>query len=77
MKLDHIYVSVTDMDKSIKFYEELLELKITNRNENRWADFQSEGGFYLGLYNPKYDCKEFRQGNNTIGLKIEDIKKEY
>jgi catechol 2,3-dioxygenase-like lactoylglutathione lyase family enzyme len=39
MKLDHIYVSVTDMDRAIAFYEDLLEMKVVHREENQWADF--------------------------------------
>ncbi|MDD3607201.1 MAG: VOC family protein [Candidatus Moranbacteria bacterium] len=66
IKLDHTYVSVLDMDRAIKFYEELLEMKITHREEDTWADFDMGGGVYFGLINPKYVAKERIIGNNTM-----------
>ena len=77
-KLDHVYLSVKNLDRAIKFYEALLDVKVTNRFENRWADFQKGGEFYLGLYNPTYDKMRAKYGNNcTIGLYTTDIKKEH
>ena len=65
VKLDHVYVSVKDMDRAIKFYEELLGMKVTHREENTWADFDM-GGFYFGLINPKIISDERIVGNNAI-----------
>ncbi len=65
-KLDHFYISVEDMDRAIKFYEDLLGIKVTNREENTWADFDLGGGFYFGLINPKVISDKRIVGNNAI-----------
>ena len=51
IKLDHIYFSVSNMNKAVEFYENLLDIKATHREGNRWADFQIDGqnGMYFGL----------------------------
>ncbi|SHJ82522.1 Glyoxalase/Bleomycin resistance protein/Dioxygenase superfamily protein [Clostridium cavendishii DSM 21758] len=43
MHLGSIYLIVKDFNKSINFYEELLEMKVTSRNMDRFAQFQFEG----------------------------------
>jgi len=65
VKLDHVYVSVKNMDRAIKFYEDLFGIKISHREENTWADFDN-GGFYFGLINPKIISKKRLVGNNSI-----------
>src|SRR3989338_1683380 len=72
VKLDHIYVSVKDMDGAIQFYEDLLGMKITHREENTWADFDLGSGFYLGLINPKIVSNKRRVGNNSIPVFFAD-----
>ena len=42
MKIDNFYFVVEDIEKSIRFYSELLEKKPTNIIENRWADWENE-----------------------------------
>ena len=51
VKLDHVYISVKNMNRTIKFYEDLLCMKATHLEENTWADFDVGHGFYsyLGL----------------------------
>jgi len=66
VKLDHVYVSVKDMDRAIKFYEDLLGMKVTHREENTWADFDVGSGFYFGLINPKIISDKRIAGNNAV-----------
>ena len=63
---DHIYVSVQDMNRAINFYETLLNKKVSNREENIWADFDIVKGCYFGLINPDIVSKERKVGNNSI-----------
>lgn len=65
-KLDHCYVSVEDMDRAIKFYEDLFGVKTAHREENTWADFDFGGGLYFGLINPKIISDKRIVGNNTV-----------
>lgn len=76
IKLDHIYFSVSNMDKAVEFYENLLDIKATHREGNRWADFEIEGqkGMYFGIINE--NAIEGRRviGNNaTLGIYTDDI----
>lgn len=72
LKLAESYLKVTNMEASVKFYEELLQVKIGVQYKNRWTTIID--GF--GLYNPSYDKensipmtnieKELKIGNNSI-----------
>ncbi|MFW2491944.1 VOC family protein [Clostridium chromiireducens] len=43
MHLGSIYLIVKDFNKSIEFYEKLLEMKVTSVNMERFAQFEFEG----------------------------------
>jgi predicted enzyme related to lactoylglutathione lyase len=43
MHLGSIYLVVKDFNKSINFYEKLLEIKVTAKNMERFAQFEFEG----------------------------------
>ena len=80
IELDHIYFSVSDMDKAVKFYEEFLGIKATHREEDRWADFEIEGqeGMYFGLINKNaLENKRIIGNNATIGIYTDDINKAF
>jgi len=66
IKLDHIYISVENMDRAINFYEDLLEIKCLHREENTWADFDAGNGVYFGLINPNVISSKRIVGNNSI-----------
>ena len=55
MKLDCVYFIVKNMQKSIAFYEALLEQKISSENINRWGQFNLKIGTTIALYNPEFD----------------------
>ncbi len=78
MKLDHFYVTVSDLDEAISFYERLLGIKIVNREGNRWADFNLGTGIYLGLYNHIIDNEEVSVGTSpTLCIKSDSIEKDW
>ncbi len=72
MKLDHVYVSVENMERAISFYEDLLAQKITHLEEDTWADFDLGNGVYFGLINPKYVGNKRIVGNNTVPVFFAD-----
>lgn len=54
MHLGSIYLVVNDFDKSIAFYEKLLEIPVTFRNMNRFAGFESDG-HCISIMNGHFD----------------------
>ncbi len=52
------------MEKSISFYEDLLDMKVSCQNFNRWAEFHI-GNCCIALYNPQYD-EELMKNTQTI-----------
>lgn len=63
LDLGSTYLIVKDIQKSITFYESLLEMKVSAQRFDRWAQFDFNGNC-IALYNPKYDEELIKQGGN-------------
>lgn len=72
LQLGSTYLLVKDMERSIDFYERLLEMKVTSQNFDRWAQFNF-GGNCIALFNQKYDDKRINRNDNLE----EAYSKEY
>ena len=64
MKYGSIYLVVRDFDKSLDFYEKILEMKVSATNGKRFAMFNNDGlnlcllnGYYDELYPEKMETK--------------------
>jgi predicted enzyme related to lactoylglutathione lyase len=68
-------VFVTDMDRSVRFYTEVLGLRLTERFGNHWAQVEA-GRLTIGLHPASAQSPAGRDGSITIGFalnqKIED-----
>jgi catechol 2,3-dioxygenase-like lactoylglutathione lyase family enzyme len=64
-----IYLYVNDMQASIEFYKQLLQMDVERRYENRWVQFKISEDIRLGLLNPAYDEEVIAQGK--------DLEKHY
>lgn len=84
LKLAESYVKVSDMEKSVSFYEELLQVKSVVRYKDRWTTIID--GF--GLYRPEFDEendvqmtnieRQLKVGNSSIIVFHSlDIEKDY
>jgi catechol 2,3-dioxygenase-like lactoylglutathione lyase family enzyme len=62
LKLGSTYLIVKNMEKSIAFYEALLEMKVSAQNFDRWAQFNF--GNCIALFNQKYDEQLINIGEN-------------
>ena len=47
--LDHVYYWVSDMDRAVAFYRDVLELSLVRRNGDEWAEFDC-GASRLALH---------------------------
>ena len=54
MHFGSIYLVVNDFEKSIRFYEQLLEIPLTSRNMDRFAQFIFEG-HNISIMNGHFD----------------------
>ncbi|WP_425445896.1 VOC family protein [Dethiothermospora halolimnae] len=76
LKLGSTYLFVKDMNKSIYFYEKLLQMKVTSKNFNRWAQFNFDGNC-IALMNQQYDDKRMGSGENLQGVYSEEYLERY
>src|SRR5919197_1951697 len=44
--LDHVYYWVTDMDRAVAFYRDVLGLTLSRREANAWAVFDAGGRMF-------------------------------
>jgi predicted enzyme related to lactoylglutathione lyase len=65
-------IIVVDMDNSIRFYTEILGLKLTNRFGNDWATVSAGEGLTIGIHpaSPKYPHPGTK-GSIILGLEID------
>jgi catechol 2,3-dioxygenase-like lactoylglutathione lyase family enzyme len=66
-------VFVSNMDASVRFYTEVLGLKLTNRFGDSWATVDAGKGLTIGLHpaSPKYPAPGTR-GGIMLGLEIDE-----
>lgn len=77
IKLDHFYVTVTDLDQAIDFYQLVLQRPVTHREGDRWADFSEDNEVYFGIFNASIDKESFKTGSSpTLCLKTDNIYQE-
>ena len=75
--VEGFYFTVNDLAKSIKFYEEVLGIKYTNKEGDRWADFYN-GEKYFGLLSDKNINKGRIAGNNgVLNFYSDNIKNDF
>ncbi|MCK5490992.1 MAG: VOC family protein [Candidatus Pacebacteria bacterium] len=73
-RINALYLSVKDMKRAVKFYENVFNVKVSLFNE-RISSFDFEIFTFL-LFNPKIDNEKLLIGNNIIpNIEVENIKK--
>jgi len=69
-----IYVAVKDMDRAVKFYEDIFGVKVSSKDK-RMSSFDFDNIIFL-LFNPKIDNETITCGNNVVpNIEVEDINK--
>src|SRR2546423_14307891 len=66
-------VIVSNIDRAVQFYTEVLGLKLTNRFGDHWATVDAGKGLTLGLHpvSPKYPAPGTK-GGIILGLEIDE-----
>jgi len=69
-----MYVAVKDMDRAIKFYEDIFDVKVSSKDK-RMSSFDFDNISFL-LFNPILDGEEISSGNNVVpNIEVEDVNK--
>ncbi len=69
-----MYVAVKDMDRAVKFYEDIFDVKVSSKDE-RMSSFDFSNISFL-LFNPTIDGEETFSGNNVVpNIEVENIYK--
>lgn len=77
MKIAYINIFVSDLDRAINFYQNILGLTLNMSEENfGYASFNA-GPISLGLAVPEFDQRHLIGGHTGIGLAVSDLNKEY
>ena len=66
-------IFVSNMDRAVQFYTEVLGLRLTNRFGNDWATVEAGKGLTIGLHpaSPKYPSPGTK-GAIALGLEIDE-----
>jgi predicted enzyme related to lactoylglutathione lyase len=66
-------VFVSNMDRAVEFYTQVLGLKLTNRFGDHWATVEAGKGLTIGLHpaSPKYPAPGTK-GGMMLGLEIDE-----
>jgi catechol 2,3-dioxygenase-like lactoylglutathione lyase family enzyme len=69
----HATVFVSNMDTSVKFYRDVLGLKLTNRFDNHWATLEAGRKLVVGLHpeSPRHP-KPGTKGATMLGLEVDE-----
>jgi catechol 2,3-dioxygenase-like lactoylglutathione lyase family enzyme len=67
--LDHVYYWVTDMERAVAFYRDVLGLDLVRREGSNWAVFDA-GGLQFALHG----AIEVTPGGATAVFSVEDLE---
>ena len=71
LDLDHVYYWTTDIDRSVKFYEDVVGLKLIRRDDGNWALFEA-GPIHLALHGA-IEGRPFQPGGATAVFRVGDL----
>jgi catechol 2,3-dioxygenase-like lactoylglutathione lyase family enzyme len=71
-----VTIFVSNMDRAVRFYTEVLGLKLVYRFGDDWASLKTDDGMNVGLHPASRESPAGRKGSITIGFEVaESIKK--
>jgi catechol 2,3-dioxygenase-like lactoylglutathione lyase family enzyme len=69
--LDHVYYWVTDMDRAVAFYRDVLDLPLIRQSGDEWAEFEG-GGARIALHGAVHGHAP-PPGGATAVLLVDDL----
>ena len=75
-RIKAIYLAIEDMDRAVKFYEEIFNISVSAYGE-KMSSFDL-GNISFLLFNPAFDDEDVIYGNNVVlNIEIDDIDKMF
>jgi lactoylglutathione lyase len=71
-RLDHVYYWVSDMDRAVEFYGDVVGLKLVRRDGPSWAMFESGSDVRLALHGAM-EGRPIETGGATAVFRVEDL----
>jgi catechol 2,3-dioxygenase-like lactoylglutathione lyase family enzyme len=69
--LDHVYYWVTDMDRAVRFYQEVVGLRLLERHDSNWAELDA-GSIRLALHGTR-EGAPVSGGGAAAGFRVDDL----
>jgi catechol 2,3-dioxygenase-like lactoylglutathione lyase family enzyme len=66
----NVTVFVSDMDRAVRFYTEILGLRLVHRFGDHWASIDAGPGLTIGLHPASAQSPAGCRGSITIGLQV-------
>src|SRR5579863_2765014 len=67
----NVTVMVSNMDAAVRFYSEILGLKLAYRFGDHWASIEAGKGLTIGLHPASEQSPAGRKGSMAIGLELD------
>jgi predicted enzyme related to lactoylglutathione lyase len=69
--LDHVYYWVSDMDRAVRFYQDVVGLRLRRRDGSNWAEFDA-GPTRFALHGA-VEGKPLQRGGATAVFRVDDL----
>jgi catechol 2,3-dioxygenase-like lactoylglutathione lyase family enzyme len=69
--IDHVYYWTADMDRAVRFYQEVMDLKVIRREDDKWAELDA-GPIRLALHGTK-DGAPAPTGGASAAFLVDDL----
>jgi predicted enzyme related to lactoylglutathione lyase len=69
--IDHVYYWVSDLDRAVKFYEDIVGLRLMRREASSWAEFDA-GPIGFALH-AAIEGRPMQTGGATVVFRVDDL----
>ena len=70
--IDHVYYMVQDMDRAVRFYQDVLGLRLLRRDDSFWAELDG-GSIRLALHGTR-EGAPVERGGAVAAFRVDDLE---